>query len=126
MARGWESKAVEAQIEESNVNSTGETFSAEERRALLKKKDLQLSRRRIQQQLERSPNERYRSCYAARWRISTPRSQRLTSFRRLKTFEGQGAGPGPHPEGALLCAASWNQISPSKRLRPITADHHTR
>jgi len=59
MARGWESKAVEAQIEESNVNSTGETFSAEERRALLKKKDLQLSRRRIQQQLERSPNERY-------------------------------------------------------------------
>jgi hypothetical protein len=59
MARGWESKAVEAQIEESNVKSPGESISPEERQALLKKKDLLLSRRRIQEQLERSPNERY-------------------------------------------------------------------
>jgi len=59
MARGWESKAVEAQIEEANVKSPGETISAEERQARLKKKDLLLSRRRIQEQLKRSPNERY-------------------------------------------------------------------
>ena len=59
MARGWESKSVEAQIEETNFKSVGETISMEERQALLKRKDLLLSRRRIQEQLERSPNERY-------------------------------------------------------------------
>jgi hypothetical protein len=62
MARGWESKSIEAQIEESNsepLQTAEQQPSAEERQALLKKRDLMLSRRRILQQLESSPSERY-------------------------------------------------------------------
>ena len=62
MARGWESKSVEAQIEESdNPHLPNEIphFSAEELQAKFKKKDLVLSRRGILQQLERSNSERY-------------------------------------------------------------------
>lgn len=62
MARGWESKAVEAQIEESDSetsNNPEQQVSAAERQTIFKKKDLMLSRNRILQQLEGSPNERY-------------------------------------------------------------------
>ncbi len=62
MARGWESKSIEAQIEESNsepLPAAEQQPSAEERQALLKKRDMMLSRRRIVQQLESNPNERY-------------------------------------------------------------------
>ena len=62
MARGWESKSIEAQIEESNsepLQTAEQQPSAEERQALLKKRDLMLSRRRVVQQLESSPSERY-------------------------------------------------------------------
>ena len=63
MARGWESKSIEAQIEESNSEPLQTTErqqpSAEERQALLKKRDLMLSRRRVLQQLESRPSERY-------------------------------------------------------------------
>lgn len=62
MARGWESKSIEAQIEESNsepLQTAEQQPSVEERQALLKKRDLMLSRRRILQQLESSPSERY-------------------------------------------------------------------
>lgn len=62
MARGWESKSIEAQIEESNLEPlppSEQQPSAEERQALLKKRDLMLSRRRILQELESSPSERY-------------------------------------------------------------------
>jgi len=62
MARGWESKSVEAQIEESdsdNFNNPDQKVSAAERQTIFKRNDLLLSRRRILQQLERSPNERY-------------------------------------------------------------------
>ena len=62
MARGWESKSVEAQIEESvpePSNNPEQQVSAAERQTIFKKNDLMLSRRRILQQLERSPNERY-------------------------------------------------------------------
>lgn len=61
MARGWESKSVEAQIEESTSDSSAnqENISPDERQALIKKNDLLLSRRRVVQQLEGSTNERY-------------------------------------------------------------------
>jgi hypothetical protein len=63
MARGWESKSVEAQIEESDSeyspNNEDQAVSAEELQARIKKSDLMLSRRRILQQLEGSSNERY-------------------------------------------------------------------
>ena len=62
MARGWESKSVEAQIEEfdfENPPNSEQQISVEERQTIFKKKDLMLSRKRILQQLERSPNERY-------------------------------------------------------------------
>ena len=60
MARGWESKSVTAQMEEadSEVSNSG-LLSAAERQTTLKKNDLQLSRKRILQQLETSSNERY-------------------------------------------------------------------
>jgi hypothetical protein len=62
MARGWESKSVEAQIEEADYPpSPNEVphFSAEELQSKFKKSDLMLSRRGIVQQLERSNSERY-------------------------------------------------------------------
>ncbi len=62
MARGWESKSVEAQIEESDSSSSSNpenVISAEDLQTQFKKKDLLLSRRRVLQQLEGSSNERY-------------------------------------------------------------------
>jgi len=62
MARGWESKSVEAQIEEAiseNFQDPEDGMSSEAREALLRRKDLMLSRRRIVQQLDSSPSERY-------------------------------------------------------------------
>ncbi len=62
MARGWESKSVEAQIEESDTeNSTNpeQLFSPAERQATIKKSDLLLSRKRILQELDSSGSERY-------------------------------------------------------------------
>jgi hypothetical protein len=62
MARGWESKSVEAQIEETDYpHSPNEEphISPEELQTMFKKNDLLLSRRGIMQQLERSNSERY-------------------------------------------------------------------
>ena len=63
MARGWDSKAVEAQIEESNSAATEQTYrkpiSTEEVHGRIKRDNLLLSRRRILQELESSSNERY-------------------------------------------------------------------
>jgi len=62
MARGWESKAVEAQLEEFESEPSSnpdQKISAEEKQSLFKRKDLMLSRKRVLQQLELSPNERY-------------------------------------------------------------------
>ena len=62
MARGWESKSVEAQIEESDSqtsHSPARPPSGEEVQAQRKKADLQLSRKRVLQQMERSESERY-------------------------------------------------------------------
>ena len=61
MARGWESKSVEAQIEESlsEPSRNGPPASAEELQSRNKKADLMLSRKHALQQLERSSDERY-------------------------------------------------------------------
>jgi hypothetical protein len=62
MARGWESKSVEAQIEESLSESShkeNRSLSAEELQSRNRKTGLMLSRRHVLQQLERSTDERY-------------------------------------------------------------------
>jgi hypothetical protein len=62
MARGWESKSVEAQQEESiaaKPTKNRVTLTPEQLQREQKKADLMLSRSRIVQQLERSTSERY-------------------------------------------------------------------
>lgn len=62
MARGWESKSVEAQIEESDSEpslNANRSSSAEDIQLQMKKSDLELSRKQVLQQLERSDSERY-------------------------------------------------------------------
>ena len=61
MARGWESKAVEAQMEEAKDNSAEEKrqLSDGERKDQLERDNLRLSRAYVVQQIEASTNERY-------------------------------------------------------------------
>ncbi|HUI83152.1 MAG TPA: hypothetical protein VL240_02965 [Candidatus Binatia bacterium] len=61
MARGWESKSVESQIEESQAELSARHFpvSPEERQTAWRKQNLLLSRKRILQQLERNTDPRY-------------------------------------------------------------------
>ena len=61
MARGWESKSVEAQMEESAAKPARArmALTPEQLQNQRKKTDLILSRRRVAQQLEESTNERY-------------------------------------------------------------------
>lgn len=62
MARGWESKSVEAQIEDSNNEPSlpkTNLVSSAELEVKRKKADLTLSRKRVLQQLEHAANERY-------------------------------------------------------------------
>lgn len=62
MARGWESKSVEAQIEESIADQAARdksTLTPEELQRKRRKADLMLSLSRVKQQLEASRDERY-------------------------------------------------------------------
>jgi hypothetical protein len=61
MARGWESKSVEAQIEsaESRPRVSGRALTAEETAAKREREMLELSRRRVLRELESSVNPRY-------------------------------------------------------------------
>jgi hypothetical protein len=63
MARGWESKSVEAQIEASSLSTTDRydrnNPSPGEVQQQMKKAALQLSRKQVVQQLESTSNERY-------------------------------------------------------------------
>jgi hypothetical protein len=53
MARGWESKSVESQIEDAGSRSNqGEPLTADQRAIWAKLQDLELSRRRVLQDLE--------------------------------------------------------------------------
>ena len=62
MARGWESKSVQAQMEESGAAMPAKresTTTPEELHRQQKRDELQLSRIRVAQQLIESSNERY-------------------------------------------------------------------
>ena len=62
MARGWESKSVEAQIEEGNERPAEETAkaTADSRLRQQKIESLKLSRSRVLQQLERARHPAHR------------------------------------------------------------------
>ena len=62
MARGWESKAVEAQMEtaEASAVSNKKHLTPEEREKSRRRESLLLSRNRVLQDLEQSGNPRYR------------------------------------------------------------------
>jgi hypothetical protein len=62
MARGWESKSVEAQQAEASEKSAKPRppMSTEEAARFREKESLQLSRQRVLQQLEASTNPRHR------------------------------------------------------------------
>ena len=63
MARGWESKSVEAQQAEASESSSPKhpPLSAEQKIKLQKRQGLLLDRRRVLQQMEGVTNERYRT-----------------------------------------------------------------
>ncbi len=62
MARGWESKSVEAQMEESGAAMPAKkesTTTPEQLHQRQKQAELKLSRSRVAQELEASTNDRY-------------------------------------------------------------------
>jgi len=64
MARGWESKSVESQIESAETHVRppfNEQVSAQELELLRKRESLKLSRTRVLRELETSQNPRYRN-----------------------------------------------------------------
>jgi hypothetical protein len=63
VARGWESKSVEAQQAEAGEKSgqSGRKMSAEEAAVFREKENLRLARQRVLQQLEASQNPRHRT-----------------------------------------------------------------
>ena len=63
MARGWESKSVEAQQSEAMQNSSEDCprLSAEAAARSRERETLRLGRQRVLQELEKSRNPRYRS-----------------------------------------------------------------
>jgi len=62
MARGWESKSVEAQQAEAQDKSTisHKRLSPEQAAVARKKESLRLARRRVLEQLEKIPDPRHR------------------------------------------------------------------
>lgn len=62
MARGWESKSVESQIEDAGSRADRrETLTREQREARQKLQGLELSRRRILQEMETTRSEARRA-----------------------------------------------------------------
>lgn len=59
MARGWESKSVESQIEGADTRSKdrGQTLTQEEREMKHKRVGLELSRRRVLQEMEATKSD---------------------------------------------------------------------
>jgi len=61
MARGWESKSVEAQMEEAEASSVSKPrLSPQEVEAKQKRETLLLTKKKFEGDLERSSNERHR------------------------------------------------------------------
>lgn len=52
MARGWESKSVESQIEDADRADLGQLLTPEQRERRRKRESLDLSRRRVLQEME--------------------------------------------------------------------------
>jgi hypothetical protein len=62
MARGWESKSVEAQIEAKPANGNGaaaKSRTPDQIQHLIEKRNLELARAKVRHELERSQSERY-------------------------------------------------------------------
>jgi len=63
MAKGWESKTVEDQIQESQTNGKGsrkKELTTQQKEAHRQKEVLLLARARVEKQLDSTPNERYK------------------------------------------------------------------
>lgn len=52
MARGWESKSVESQIEDADRSDPGQALTPEQREMQQKRASLEMSRRRVLQEIE--------------------------------------------------------------------------
>ncbi|HTV56294.1 MAG TPA: hypothetical protein VMI06_15435 [Terriglobia bacterium] len=68
VARGWESKSVEGQIELAREKDTGASaaqITPEQRRRIREREDLELSRNRILRDLARATHPRYRELLEA-------------------------------------------------------------
>jgi hypothetical protein len=68
MARGWESKDIEAQVEQKNTvaeNQSKAQKTADQVRRDTERRDLQLSRTRIQNELESATNPNHRKSLEA-------------------------------------------------------------
>lgn len=68
MARGWESKSVESQIEEAESRTTRGAkprLTPEEVDVLRRRESLELSRRRVERDLAASRNSRYKAVLAS-------------------------------------------------------------
>ncbi len=61
MARGWESKSVESQIEDADRLERGEVLTPEQRELRRKRESLELSRRRVLQDLAAARSEIHRA-----------------------------------------------------------------
>lgn len=62
MARGWESKSVESQIEDAeSLADRGEALTPEERERRKKREGFELSRRRVLQEIEATRSEARRA-----------------------------------------------------------------
>jgi hypothetical protein len=84
MARGWESKSVESQMEESGARhskSTGPPLTAEQIRRQRERESLELSRTRVLKDLETAANPRYREQLQSALRHL---EQKLTELNSLK------------------------------------------
>jgi molecular chaperone GrpE (heat shock protein) len=57
MARGWESKSVESQIESAGAPADRSALTPEQRRTQQKRESLELSRRRILREIETARSE---------------------------------------------------------------------
>ncbi|HEV7505134.1 MAG TPA: hypothetical protein VGS07_09500 [Thermoanaerobaculia bacterium] len=57
MARGWESKSVESQQDAQSPSEQGDGMTPEQRRRKLKRESVEMSRRRVLQEIETTRSE---------------------------------------------------------------------
>jgi len=91
MARGWESKSVESQQnEDARRSDRGELLTTEQRELRRKRDSLELSRRRVLQDLE-----------AARSDVRRTALERALAFldEEIRKLEGDGTAGTPKPAG---------------------------